>query len=83
MAIVQENNTSKKVDAYLNISVVDKQGNPHKVGRFGIQLSADRLADRSIINAQKALKEGEVLDLSILATCVVTGTVSESADLEL
>ena len=70
-------------DGYLNISAMDKDGVPHKVGRYGIQLSDSRLVDRSILNKVRSLPEGESLELSLTFSVVLSGNTDEADDIEL
>lgn len=51
-------NGQKRADGFLNVSVVDAQGNTHKLS-VGIPLDIQRKLDRSLINAASANADRE------------------------
>lgn len=79
----REASNKPSIDGYLNISITDKEGEVHRVGKFGVQLSDERLVDRSILNKFRDLKEGEGVDLSITATVALAGVTAPATDLPL
>lgn len=54
----QDNNQREPVTAWLNLIVVDADGNEHRVQK-GLALDPARKLDRSLINAAKANPEAE------------------------
>jgi len=72
----------KKVAGYMNISVVDKNGEMHRVGRRGVSLFRTNRVDNSILKKAENLQEGESLELDIRVQVHVSGTEPQE-DLDL
>ena len=76
MAFISNNNRSnsaefEKADAWLNVSVTDKNGRQHRLGKIGIGLYQSRAVDAAFM---KKMKE----DPDFLATLEVSFTESHA-----
>lgn len=70
-------NQQPRADGWLNVSVVDAQGNKHRISR-GIPLDASTRIGRSLLNAAaKALEEDSELVLTLEGSVYISNEDSQ------
>lgn len=80
MAIIRNQKSEQefvKADAWLNLSITDKDGVSHRLGKIGVGLYMDRAADAALI--KKMAKDPDFLG----KITVSYQLVGEKADIEL